>query len=419
MTDLCAEHDTPLFIFDEVRLRENYRRFSQAFKNHYSKTIVCYSIKTNYNLALCRIMREEGAYAEVASGLDLYVARKAGFPAERIILDGLYKPERVLQEAVEAGCLLINVESFSELKMLNRIAGELSVKQNIGVRVNPFRPSAFGYEAILCNPSSRFGFSLEDAYGAFERASELEHLKVNGIMMHPYNEAIGVLLPFMRGIRDELGIEIEYLNLGGGFDPGTTGYISTQNLAKDFLRQKLGLGSKLIGKKDETEIEKVASSLTNSLRRALGNMAEPTIILEPGRYVVSDAGLLLLKVDHIKEAGGYKWIVVDGGTNLVPHYKEQREIQVANRGNASPKETVNIVGPILFPIDFVAIKSRLPEIRDGDTLAVFDCGAYTLSKSTQFLYPRPSAIMIDSEGKIVKIRERETFEDVTRMDRMV
>lgn len=121
----------------------------------------------------------------------------------------------------------------------------------------------------------------------------------------------------------------------------------------------------------------------------------------------------------MKEAGGYKWIVVDGGTNLVPHYKEQREIQIANRANASPKETVNIVGPILFPVDFVAIKSRLPEIRDGDTLAVFDCGAYTLSKSTQFLYPRPSAIMIDSEGKIVKIRERETFEDVTRMDRMV
>jgi len=115
---------------------------------------------------------------------------------------------------------------------------------------------------------------------------------------------------------------------------------------------------------------------------------------------------------------GYKWVVADGGTNLVPHFKEQREIRIANRADASSTEIVNIVGPILFPDDFIAIKRRLPKIREGDILAVSDCGAYTLSKSTQFLHPRPSAVMLDGGGKVVEIRVRETFEDATRLDRL-
>jgi len=424
LVDLCSEYGTPLFVFDEERLRENYRRFRQAFEKYYPKTIVCYSIKTNCNLAICTIMQQEGAYAEAASGLDLYIAEKAGFTPERIIFDGLCKSETALREALEKRVLLVNVESFSELDRLNRIAGELGVKQKIGLRVNPFRLRIFDvrknfFNAIHCNPSSRFGFSLKNAFTAFERASKLENLQVEGVMAHPYQGATDVLLPLVKRIHREPGIQIQYLNLGGGFDYGTTRSIGTVDLIKDFFRQKIGLSSKLDKETIITNIEEIGKSITSAVKLILEDVPEPTLILEPGRYIVGDAGILLLRVDHIKEAGGYKWIIVDGGTNFIPNYMERHKIQIANRVSEEPTEVVNIAGPTPDSNDLVSIKKRLPKVREGDLLAVLDSGAYTLSKATQFLYPRPHVVLLNARGGVKEIRENETYEDILRKDRII
>ncbi len=430
LVDLCSKYGTPLFVFDEKSLVENFERFRGAFENVYSKIMVCYSIKTNNNLAICKILRERGAYAEVASELDLYVAKKAGFSGDHVIYDGPYKPRDALRKALEEEVLLINVESFSEMERFNQIAGKMGVKQAIGLRISPFRRRSFSaytslsglIEAAYCNHGCRFGFPLEDAYSAFKRAVKLENLSVEGIITHPYRGAANTLLPIVREVHERLGIEVKYLDLGGGFYSGATRFVGSKELIWDLLRQKVGFKSKLNEGQSIVEIESVAKSVIDKVRQNLGGLPEPTIVVEPGRFIVASAGALLVRVDHVKSAGGFKWVMVDGGTNLVPHsfgYMEFHDVMSANKASGSQEELVNVVGPLLYSEDIVTLKARLPNVSEGDILLVFGCGAYTLSKSTQFLHPRPPAVLLDSKGEVRVIREKETFEDVLDKDKDV
>ena len=426
LVDLCSKYGTPLFVFDEKSLVENFERFRGAFENVYSKIMVCYSVKTNNNLAICRILREKGAYAEVSSELDLHVALKAGFPGAKIIYDGPFKPKEALQKALEEKILLVNVESFSEMGKLNRVAEEMGLEQAIGLRVNPFKLPGFFkslhpnslIEAGYCYPSCRFGFPLEEVHKAFEYLQKVKNLRLECLMVHPHSKALSVLLPLLKEANEKFGFEIKYLNIGGGFNPGVTGSTGDFPLMLDFIKRKLGLKSSLDKERNAPRIESVAKSIAEGVRQNLGNLPEPTLITEPGRFIVGPSGMLLLRVDHAKMAGGYKWILVDGGTNIVPVIYERRTTLVANKALASDKELVNIVGPLLYPKDFIAIKALVPRVEENDIVAVFDCGAYSLSSSTQFLYPRPTAVLISSQGEAKVIREKETFEDVLRKDKL-
>ena len=427
LVDLCEKYGTPLFVFDKTTLVESFRRFRQAFENVYPKVMVCYSVKTNNNLVICKILREIGAYVEVSSMLDLYVASKAGFDGEKIIYDGPFKPIEALEEALEKNVLLINCESFTELERLNNIAKKLGVEQSIGLRINPFirpsfikslHPKTLLEEAAFCFPKCRFGFSIEETRLAFSYLKKLENLRLECLMTHPYHKAVSVLVPLFREAYEKFGFKIKYLNIGGGFDPGTTSSTGDLLLALEYIKTKLGIKSSKANEKKAQKIEDIAKTIIEELRQNLGNLPKPTIITEPGRFIVESAGLLLLKVDHIKNAGGYKWVVVDGGTNLVPSFYEQRRLLVANNCSASDTELVNVVGPLLYPKDFIAIRTMLPKVKEGDIIAVLDCGAYTLSSSTQFLYPRPPAVLVDSKGYVQMIRERETYSDVVGKDRL-
>jgi diaminopimelate decarboxylase len=426
LVELCDKYGTPLFVFDESSLVESFESFRRAFENIYQKVIVCYSVKTNNNLAICKILRERGAYAEVSSEQDLHVALKAGFDGDRIIYDGPFKSEEALQKALEEKILIVNVESFKEIERVNGIAEKMSVEQAIGLRVNVFQQTSFFkslhpnnlLEAGFCYPSCRFGFSLEEIPKVFEYLRGMKNLRLECLMTHPYSKALIVLLPLMKEAHERYGFEIKYLNVGGGFDPGVTGSIGDFSLMLDYVRRVLGLKPSLDKKRNAPSIESVAERIVESVRQSLGNLPEPTLITEPGRFIVGPSGMLLLTVDHIKVAGGYKWVVVDGGTNILPVMYERRRVLIANRAKESGEELVNIVGPLLYPKDFVAIKTVVPRIEENDIVAVFDCGAYSLSSSTQFLYPRPAAVLINSQGKVRVIREKETFEDVVAKDRL-
>jgi diaminopimelate decarboxylase len=427
LVNLCEKFGTPLFVFDEASLVENLERFKRAFEGIYPKVTVCYSVKTNNNLAICKIIRERGAYVEVSSGLDLHIALKAGFSGERIIFDGPFKPVEVLEEAVKNGVLLINCESFVEIERLNDVAERLGVKQPIGLRVNPFKrpsfikslhPKTLLEDAAFCFPACRFGFSLDEVHKVFEYLKNMKGLCLECLMMHPYHRAVDVLMPLFREAVENFGFEIKYLNIGGGFDPSTHGSTGDLLLALDYVKRRLGLKSSLDGRKPARNIEDVARAAVENVRRRLGGLPEPTLITEPGRYIVGPSGFLLLRVDYVKVSGGFKWVLVDGGTNIVPSFYERREVLVANNGFASERELVNVVGPLLYPKDFVAIKTWIPEVKEGDFIAVLDCGAYSLSSSTPFLYPRPAAVLVNSYGEAHLIRERETFDDVLAKDRL-
>ena len=213
---------------------------------------------------------------------------------------------------------------------------------------------------------------------------------------------------------------MEFINFGGGFEKPGTRKVGISDLMKDYLRQKFGFKSNLdVPSKKKIRVIEEAGKLTIAeVDKVLGNK-EATLVFEPGRYLIHDAGFLLFRVGTIKEASGYKWVVVDGGVNLNSDWLERREIRLANRMSAPPAEITNVVGPLLFARDFVTIKQKLPEIQIGDILTVSNSGAYTLSNSTQFLNPRPSAVLVRPDGRISEIRERETYKDVTRMDRAI
>jgi len=430
LIELCEEYGTPLFVFDQDCLVGNFERFRRAFESNYSKVVVCYSVKTNNNLTICRIMQSKGAYAEVASELDLYVAEKAGFSGDHIIFDGPFKSEKVLRRALEKEVLLINVESFAEMERLDKIAGELGIEQAVGLRINSFKPHGFLAnvnprilnDAIHCHPHSRFGFPLKDALSSFERSAEFNNLRIEGVMTHPYYRAVETLLPFMREVYQKLGVVTRYLNVGGGFRSGTTGSVGYKDLALDLMRQRFGLRSMLDEREESNmDIELVAKTITDNIKSNLGNLPEPTIVTEPGQFIAGPSGILLLRVDHTKDAGGYRWVIVDGGTNIVPiaNVFTRRQIIAANKADHRRGEIVNIAGPLLFSDDVLARKTYLPKVDEGDILAIFDCGAYTLSSSTQFLYPRSAAVLLDSKREVRVIREKETCEDVFRKDKLL
>lgn len=426
LVELAGKYGTPLFVFDEAALVGNFEGFKRAFESLYPKVLVCYSVKTNNNLAICKTLCEKGAYAEVSSALDLYIALKAGFPGERIIFDGPFKSEEALRTAIKEKVLLINVESLAELERLDRVAGGLGVKQAVGLRVNPFKDPGFSkyfslnklVNAAYCNLDGKFGFALAEAYGAFERSLKFKNLCVEGIMTHPYREATKVLLPLMRKLHEGLGIEFKYLNVGGGFYSGDVRFVGGKELVLDFLRRKVGLKSKLAVEVAVPSIEAVARTIVDEIRQGLEGLPEPALIVEPGRFIASSAGILLVGVDHVKNAGGCRWAFVNGGTNLLPRFGavELRKVVVANKASDDPRQEFNISGPLLYSDDFITLKAPLPEICEGDVLAVLCCGAYTLSRSSQFLYPRPAAVLVRPNGEIEVVRERETFEDVLYKD---
>jgi diaminopimelate decarboxylase len=427
LINTCNTYGTPVFVFDKVSLIESFERFCRAFERFYPKMIVCYSIKTNNNLTICHILAAKGAYAEVSSELDLKIALEAGFPGEKIIYDGPFKPKESLREALEHKVMLVNIESFKELEVLNTLANEIGHEQSIGLRVNPFKlpnfirslhPNSLS-EAAYCFPSCRFGFTSAELPRAFEYVKKTKSLHLECLMMHPYSRALNVLMPVLKEASESFGFNIKYLNIGGGFDPGGTGSTSDDLLRLDYVKRKLGLKSSLDRKQNVSSIESIANTVAGNVRNSLGSFSEPMLITEPGRFIVEPSGMLLLRVDHTKTASGYKWIMVDGGTNILPEIHHRHTILVANRKATSNPELVNVVGPLLYPKDFVAIKVLLPQIEENDIITLLDCGAYSLTSSTQFLYPRPAAVIIDSGGKVEVIREKETVDDVSRKDKPV
>jgi diaminopimelate decarboxylase len=425
--DICSKYGTPLFVFDQVILEETFERFRNILENNYSKVMVCYSIKTNSNLAICQILSRKGAFAEVTSDLDLHVALKAGFSGQRIIFDGIFKPKETLKKAIEAGVLLINVESFTEMERLDNLAEEMGVKQAIGIRINPFKDSGLSKyfdrtkltEAAYCNLESRFGFSVDEAYLIFEQALKYKNLRIEAIMAHPYRVATKVLLPMVLELRKKFGIKIKYLNVGGGFSSGDVQFIGNGDLVKDFLRRKMGLKSKLTELGKLAEIESVVKCLMDEIKQKLGNSSDCTVIVEPGRLITSSSGIVFSRIDHIKNAGGYRWAIIDAGTNLLPRFTamEMRKVVVANNASSNIEEEVNVVGPLLYNEDFIILKTGLPKINEGDILSIFDCGSYTLSRSNQFLHARPAVVLINSKGEIKVIRKKETCDDFLFQDR--
>ncbi len=406
LVELAERYGTPLYVYDEQRIRERYREFRRAFSS-YSPLDVYYACKANSALAVLRVLRDEGAGADIVSEGELFLALRAGFEGERIIFTGNCKTDRELEAAVEAG-VTVNLDSLDEVERLARIAGERGEEVRVCFRVNPeVSPETHPHLATGLR-ESKFGLHENLVVEGYRRALECEHFRVAGIHMHigsqitstsPFLAAAARLFDIAGRLKRELGLELEFADLGGGIGIRYTpeqSYITPVQLAEEMLP--------LIERKLE--------------EHDLGRMR---LIFEPGRYIVGDAGVLLTRVHTVKQTPFRFFAGCDAGFNLLLRpamYGAHHEVVVANRAGAPPERVVSFAGNLCESGDLLARDRHVPEVRRGDVVAVLDAGAYGFAMSSQYnSRPRCAEVMVSS-GRAEVIRQAESLEDLLDKQRL-
>lgn len=409
-TELADRFGTPLYIVDENRIRENYRNFREAFEELWDDVSIRYAYKANSNLAVCRVLQDEGSGAEVGSLCELKIALEVGTPPDEIIFSGNNKSEEELELSIRKG-VLINVDSLQELELLGRITDGLGERARIALRVNPDVRVPTHPHISTGLRESKFGLDVPDgtALKAFERASEMENVIVESIHSHigsqisetePFVEQAEKMIKLRDRMRERTGIETEFVDLGGGlgvsYEPGES-EVSPEEFASEII----------------ATIEESVETLKAS---------KPKLVLEPGRFIVSDASLLLGRVGYVKEREKTPdWISIDAGMNALLRpalYGSYHHIEVANRMNEEKTETVNVAGPLCESGDYLGKNRNLPKVYRGDLLAIYDVGAYGFSMSNQYLRkPRPAIVMVNS-GKAEIVRKGERCEDLSDLEKI-
>ncbi len=395
---LAEEFDTPLYVISENRIRENFRRLKEALTRNYGKVRIYYSAKANTNLSILSILRSEGAYIDAVSPGEVYIALKAGFPPGKILFTGTSVRDDELKFLVDSN-VTVNVDSLSELRRLLRI----SKPKTISVRVNPEVGAGHHAHVITAGRNSKFGI-YEDMVIEAYRTSKYSGVERFGIHMHigsgilniePFIHASERLLDIAGRIHRELSIDFDFVDFGGG------------------------LGVPYKPEEEPLNIDLYAGKLTDLFKRKLEehDLGEPALCIEPGRYIVCDACILLTRVNTVKVTPYRKFVGVDAGFNTLARpvmYGAYHHILVANRMNAEVEERYDVAGPICESGDLLAKDRPLPRICEGDLLAILNAGAYGYSMSSQYnSRPRCAEVLV-KDGRYFPVRSRETFEDLLR-----
>lgn len=408
--ELAEEFGTPLYVMDEIRIRENYRKFRRAFTRRREEIHICYALKANSNSAVVKILQEEGAGADVSSENELRLSLEMGIPGNSMVFNGNFKSTEELELAIKND-VVINVDNLQELKVIDSLAEKLKTRARIGFRVNPdVRTPTHPYIATGLR-ESKFGFDMSSgqALAAYRAAEGMENVEVIGVHAHigsqildpsPFEEEAEKLMRFVGTLKEELGITLKFIDFGGGvgipYRPGER----------------------------ELDIEEVAERMISKVEQIEEDkkLEKHALFFEPGRYIVGDAGVLLARVGYVKERPGMPvWISVDAGMNALLRpalYGAYHHIELANKMNHTNDTLTNIAGPLCESGDFLGKERMLPRAERGDLAVIFDVGAYGLAMSNQHTAkPRPAMVLVRN-GKSEIIRERETFEDLTRLDRI-
>jgi diaminopimelate decarboxylase len=402
---LAAAYGTPLYVYSQRTLLHHLTQLQQAFAE--LKPLICYSIKTNANLHICRLMVEHGAGVDVTSGGELYRALKAGCPAEKIVFAGAGKTDAEMRHGIESGVLVFNVESEAELHALADVARGLGRTVAVNLRVNPALPPKTHVKTDTSVKGTKFGLDIDTVLEVSQRARGLPSLRVVGIHMHlgspiittdPYREGVQKGVALVEKMRQQ-GHAIEYLNMGGGFG--------------------------IHYRKQEAP---PASAFAEVIVPAV-KAARCKLILEPGRFIVGNAGLLVSRVIYTKDSGGRHFVIQDAAMNDLIRptlYDSFHRIWPAEPGAGVPAPPedyeadipgtvkTDVVGPVCESGDFLAKDRRLPPLRRGDLLATFSAGAYGMAMSSNYNgRPRAAEVLVDGARHRL-IRRRETYEDLIR-----
>jgi diaminopimelate decarboxylase len=400
--ELAKEYDTPLYVLSEKRIRDNYNRLHNALIRNYKYVRIYYAAKANSNLTVLKILRSEGAYLDAVSPGEVFMGLTSGYTPDRILFTGTNVRNDELKFLSDAN-VTINVDSQSELDRLLKIA----VPPVLSIRVNPEIGAGHHSNCITAGPESKFGLWEEDALKAYATAKKAR-VERFGIHMHigsgildvePYVLAVEKLLSIAKRVHHELGVEFEFIDIGGG----------------------LGVPYK----PDDQELDLAAFStkIVAPFKAKIKEygLGKPFLYMEPGRYLVCDASILLTSVNTVKQTPSKKFVGVDAGFNTLVRptmYGSYHPILVANKLEAPDKETYDVVGPICESGDALAKDRALPLVEEGDLLAVLNAGAYGFSMSSQYnSRPRAAEVMI-RQGKAVLVREREQLNGLISSQRM-
>jgi diaminopimelate decarboxylase len=384
---------TPCYVYSLATLQRHYRVFDEAFGE--APHLVCYSVKANSNVAILRAFAREGSGFDIVSGGELYRALAAGADPRKIVFSGIGKTRDEMAYALREGILMFNVESSAELELLDRVAADLGKRAPIALRVNPdVDPKTHPYISTGLK-KSKFGIDFRRALEAYERARSLAHVDVIGVDCHigsqltdvsPFRDA----LSRVRGLVLELrarGIGLRYLDFGGGL--GITYDAENPPSPSDYAGALLADGVDKLG---------------------------VTLLLEPGRVLVGNAGLLLTRVLYLKETDAKKFVIVDGAMNdlIRPSlYGSYQRIEPVARSSRD-STVVDVVGPVCESGDFLAKDRALPRVEAGELLAVRSAGAYGFVMSSNYnTRPRAAEVLVDGSSYHV-VRSRETLADLVR-----
>jgi diaminopimelate decarboxylase len=405
--ELAAEFGTPLYVFDELGIRNRCIEFKQEFSRRYADTAVFYSAKAFINRALARLFNEEGLGLDVVSAGEMSIVRSAGFPMDRVYFPGNNKSAEELRLALEWGVGRIVVDNFHELELLGELARERGDSPDILLRLSPGVDPHTHKHIITGNLDSKFGVPMVHGDKALVTILSMPQLKLRGLHFHigsqitefePYQQAIDIILGFAAEMKKKHGFEMEELSIGGGFAVQYTLDSPAPPVAE--------------------YAEAMTSSIINGCQK-LG-LAQPRLIIEPGRSVVGQSGVALYTVGVVKDIPDVRrYVSVDGGMadNIRPAlYGAKHEAVVANKMAAKDTDKVTIAGKFCESGDKLIENITLPPVAAGDILAVADCGAYCLPLASNYNASLKPAVVLVKEGKARLIRRRETFDDLTRCD---
>jgi len=389
---LIEEYGTPLYVYSHRTLTRHLKAYSDAFTA--TPHILCFAMKANSNSTILRLIARHGGGADIVSGGELYRALRAGIPPRKIVYAGVGKTDDEIRYALGKRILMFNVESGEELERINAIAGRMNVTAPIALRINPdINPETHPYISTGLR-KHKFGIPIENALQYYRLAKRLENIEIVGVHKHigsqitkvtPFVDALQRILVLMKSLKAE-GIDLRYLDIGGG------------------------LG---IQYNDETppHPRELARRLLPLLRGQ-----EITIIMEPGRSIAGNAGILLTRVLYLKRGEDRDFVIVDAGMNdlMRPTLYDAYHHIVPVRKNRRKMITADIVGPVCESGDFLAKGREINRVEHGEYLAVMSAGAYGFSMSSNYnSRPRPAEVLVKDSGHYV-IRKRETYRDLVR-----
>ncbi|HYK23691.1 MAG TPA: diaminopimelate decarboxylase [Candidatus Acidoferrum sp.] len=400
---------TPIYVYSAGTILDHYARLDAALSplDH----LICYAVKANSNRAILKLLASAGAGFDIVSGGELYRVLAAGGDPARCTFAGVGKSCEEIEYALEQGVCSFNVESEAELDHIDRIARSKETRAPVALRMNPDVDSHTHQYISTGSHENKFGIALDRVSAVYEQAAKMPNLEIVGVQMHigsqiaeakPFASAIGKVAPIVRELKSKYGIK--FLSIGGGM-----GII---------YQRALESGSGKWWQEHSSE------SFAFSVRDYAGAIVPPLreldirILVEPGRFLVGNGGVLLTRVRYIKKTGAKKFAIVDAGMNDLIRpalYQSYHEIvPVAEPSKTKSTEKIDIVGPVCESGDFFALNREMPEVQEGDLLAIMSVGAYGFVMASNYnSRPFPAEALVRGD-QFALIRKRQTWEDLVR-----